>query len=64
MIRFRADEVIRVEGSLTLRFCFGEYSPMLEHTGSWKRAAETIAAEQERNVYVPFEVVDVRPEAR
>ncbi len=62
LIRFRAAEIIRIEGSLPLRFDFGDYSPMLEHTGSWAEAAETIAAEQERNVYVPYEVVDVRPE--
>jgi predicted pyridoxine 5'-phosphate oxidase superfamily flavin-nucleotide-binding protein len=35
MIRFRAEKVIRVEGSLPLRFDFGEYWPMLELTGSW-----------------------------
>ena len=63
LIRFRAEEVIRVEGSLPLRFDFGEYSPMLEHTGSWAQTAETIAAEQERNVYVPYEIFDVRPES-
>ncbi len=63
LIRFRADEVIRVEGSLPLRFDFGDYSPMLDHTGSWARAAETIAAEQERNVYVPYEIFDIRPES-
>jgi ferredoxin-NADP reductase/predicted pyridoxine 5'-phosphate oxidase superfamily flavin-nucleotide-binding protein len=63
LIRFRVEEVIRVEGALPLRFRFGEYSPMLRHTGSWARAAETIAAERERNVYVPFEVFDVRRES-
>ena len=63
LIRFRAEEVIRVEGSLPLRFDFGEYSPMLEHTGSWPQTAETIAAEKERNVYIPFEVFDVKPES-
>jgi predicted pyridoxine 5'-phosphate oxidase superfamily flavin-nucleotide-binding protein len=35
LIRFRAEEVIRVEDSLPLRFRFDEYSPMLERTGSW-----------------------------
>jgi len=39
LIRFRAEKVIRVEGSLPLRFNFGEYSPMLEPTGSWQQAA-------------------------
>jgi len=63
LIRFRAKDVIRVEGSLPLRFEFGEYSPMLGHTGSWAQTAETIAAEKERNVYVPYEVFDIRPES-
>lgn len=39
LIRFRAEKVIRVEGSLPLRFHFGEYSPMLERTGSWQQIA-------------------------
>ena len=63
LIRFRAEEVIQVEASLPLSFDFGEYSPMLAPTGSWDRAAETLAAERERNAYIPFEVVDVRPES-
>ncbi len=63
LIRFRASEVIRVEGSLPLGFTFGDYSPVLEHTGSWSKAAELIAAEQERNAYTPFEIVEVTPES-
>jgi len=63
LIRFRAEEVIRAEGNLPLRFDFGEYSPMLDHTGDWARTAESIAAEKERNLYVPFEIFDVRPES-
>ena len=39
LIRFRAEEVIRVEGSLPLRFKFGEYSPTLGRTGSWPQTA-------------------------
>ena len=35
LIRFRVEEAIRIPGSLPLRFAFGEYSPMLEGTGSW-----------------------------
>ncbi len=63
LIRFRADEVIRVEASLPLSFGFGDYSPMLQHTGSWAQAAETLAAEAERDTFVPYEVFDVRPES-
>ena len=46
LIRFSADEVVRVERSLPLRFAFGEYSPLLENTGSWTQAARVVAAEQ------------------
>ncbi len=63
LIRFRAEEVIRVEGSLPLRFGFGEYSPMLEHTGSWAQAAERIAGESERNTYVAYEIADIQTES-
>ena len=63
LIRFRAEEVVRVEGSLPLRVTFGEYSPILERTGSWTQTDEIIASERERNVYSAYEVVDVRPES-
>lgn len=36
LLRLRLDELIRVEGSLPLRFEFGEYSPVLARTGSWE----------------------------
>ncbi len=35
LIRFRAEEIIRVEGSLPLRFDFGDYSPHLAHIANW-----------------------------
>ena len=63
LLRFRAEQVIRVEGSLPLRFEFGEYSPMLDHTGSWAQTAETIAADKERNNFVSYEVFDIKPES-
>ena len=63
IIRFRAEEVIRVEAGLPLSFAFGDYSPLLEHTGSWAQAAETIAAEKERNSYLSYEVFDVQRES-
>ena len=63
LIRFSAEEVIRVEESLPLRFDFGTYSPMLEHTGSWDQARQAIAAEKERNLYLPYEVFDIEPES-
>jgi ferredoxin-NADP reductase/predicted pyridoxine 5'-phosphate oxidase superfamily flavin-nucleotide-binding protein len=63
LIRFRVEEVIRVEESLPFRFDFGTYSPMLEHTGSWDQARQAMAAEKERNLYLPFEVFDIKPES-
>ena len=63
LIRFRAGEIIRVEGSLPLRFTFGEYSPMLEHTGSWEQATETIVADKERNTYIDHEVFRIEQES-
>lgn len=62
-VRFTVAAATRVEESLPLRFVFGEYSPMLDHTGSWAEAGEIVAAERERDVYVPYEVVDVKPES-
>ena len=63
LIRFRASEVVRVEGSLPLRVTFGDYSPMLDATGSWIQADERIAADRERNAYVDFEVERVDRES-
>lgn len=42
LIRFYLGELIRVEGSLPLRFTFGDYSPALDHTGSWQQVDATI----------------------
>lgn len=63
LIRFTAAEVIRVVGSLPMRFRFGEYSPVLAQTGSWQQADETIAANRERNRYLPYEIFDVQTES-
>lgn len=63
LLRFRAEEVIRVAGSLPLRFAFGDYSPQLNFTGTWDAAAETLAAERERNAYLPYEVAEVSAES-
>ncbi|MGF1537014.1 MAG: pyridoxamine 5'-phosphate oxidase family protein [Elainellaceae cyanobacterium] len=39
LVRIRVDRWIRVLASLPFRFQFGEYSPFLEHTGSWDAVA-------------------------
>lgn len=63
LLRFRAEEVIRVAGSLPLRFAFGDYSPQLNFTGTWEAAAETLSAERDRSAYLPYEVVEVLKES-
>jgi ferredoxin-NADP reductase/predicted pyridoxine 5'-phosphate oxidase superfamily flavin-nucleotide-binding protein len=63
LIRFRAREVLHVAASLSLRFAFQEYSPLLDQTGSWQQAEDIIATESERNRYTRFEVADIRRES-
>ncbi len=63
LVRFRAEEIIRVEKTLPLRFAFGDYSPQLNFTGTWAAAAEALAAERERNAYLPYEVTEVTRES-
>ena len=41
LIRFRADEVLRIAHGLPLRFTFGDYSPMLKGTGPWESVCDT-----------------------
>lgn len=63
LIRFKLQALIRVQAGLPLNFAFGEYSPLLERTGSWAQADATIAADRERDTCVPYEVTDIRPES-
>lgn len=44
LIRLRVSHWRRVASSLPLRFRFGEYSPFLEHTGSWDAVDRTAIA--------------------
>ena len=64
LIKFVAEEVIRIERSLRHSFRFMGYSPTLEHTGNWADAAETIAADRERDTYIDYEVFDVQAESQ
>lgn len=63
LIRFRLQELVRVEAGLAFGFSFGEYSPMLDLTGSWSQAAERIAADKERDTYLSYEISDAIPES-
>ncbi|MGB3495829.1 MAG: pyridoxamine 5'-phosphate oxidase family protein [Elainellaceae cyanobacterium] len=44
-IRFHLEEWRRVKASLPLQFRFGEYSPTLQHSGSWEQMDAILAAE-------------------
>ena len=63
LIRCRVTKTIRVEQSVPLQFDFDEFSPMLDLTGSWERAEETITAENERNEYIQYKVCDTKRES-
>jgi len=63
LIRCRINGVISVEKGLPLQFNFNEYSPMLDYTGSWEQATQTLAAEKEHNQYIPYEVFDLHRES-
>jgi len=63
IVRFHIDELIRVEASLPIRWRFEEYSPILDRTGSWEQAEETITADKERNAYQEYEVFKVEKES-
>ncbi|MFZ1414824.1 MAG: pyridoxamine 5'-phosphate oxidase family protein [Defluviicoccus sp.] len=63
LLRFHIEEMIRVQGSLPLRFSFGEYSPFLEATGTWEQAMERMAANRQRDAYIPYEVFKVEKES-
>ena len=63
LVRFHLDEAVRVEGSLPMTFTFGEYSPVLDGTGDWAHASESIAAGRERNAYAEYEIFETRRES-
>ncbi|MEO1169427.1 MAG: pyridoxamine 5'-phosphate oxidase family protein [Pseudomonadota bacterium] len=63
LIRCRARSVIHVENVLPLTFAFGEFSPLLDHVGSWEDAAAALAADKERNSYIAYDVFDVQRES-
>jgi Flavodoxin reductases (ferredoxin-NADPH reductases) family 1 len=63
LLRFRIEQAVRVDNSLPLRFRFREYSPLLEATGSWPKARQTIAANRQRDTYIPLEVFKIERES-
>ena len=63
LIRLHVEEWRRVKASLPLRFTFGEYSPILQYSGSWEQMDATLAAEREQNDYQDYEVFRVEAES-
>ena len=63
LIRFTLTEGIRVEGAVPIHWRFLEYSPSLEHTGSWAEVAATVAAQREGNAYCNYRVTRIEPES-
>jgi hypothetical protein len=63
LIRFQTEQGFRVEGSLPLRFAFGEFSPFVQATGTWSEAQERMAANRERDTYARYVVDEVRQES-
>ena len=63
LLRFRAEEVIRIAGRLPFRFRFGDYSPVLDRTGTWSETGEAATAGQRRDTYHPYEVVRIDRES-
>jgi hypothetical protein len=63
LVRYRIDEVIRVEASLPAHFTPPVESPMLERTGTWTEAARTLDAERDRNEWRPFRIARIENES-
>ena len=63
LVRITVDEVIRVEGSLPLRWDFKGYAPELGRTGSWPDVAEAIAANRHRDRWRRLTVARIEKES-
>lgn len=63
LVRFHLREVIRVRDSLPLRWSGIAYSPMLNGTGTWEQAAQTLAADASRNTWRQLRVQQVHQES-
>lgn len=63
LVRYRLQEVIRVEDALPARFTRPETSPLLARTGSWAEVAQTLETERDRNEWRPFRIVRIEDES-
>ena len=63
LLRFRAEEVIRIAGRLPFRFRFGEFSPVLDRTGPRSETGEAVTVGRGRDTYSPYEIVKIDQES-
>ena len=63
LVRITIDQVIRVEGSLPLRWDFQGFAPDLGRTGSWQDVAEAIEADRHRDRWRRLTVARIETES-
>ena len=63
LVRYRIEDVLRIEDALPARFSAAVSSPLNERTGSWEEAGRTLAAEQSRSTWRPFRLVATTDES-
>lgn len=63
LVRFVPTSVILRRGALPVRFAPQEASPVLVATGTWDEAAQTRAAQAERDTWRPFTVARIETES-
>ena len=57
--RFTLTEGVRLKGAAPVRGRFGEYSPVLENTGTWQGAQSTLALQAKRREWLPYQVTKI-----
>ncbi len=63
LVRLTLDQGYLIESAMPLRWRFGEYSAILDKTGSWEEVAEKLAAREAGNVYRRYRVSGVQKES-
>lgn len=63
LVRLTLEQGSLIEDAMPLRWRFGEYSPILDKTGSWEEVAEKLAAREAGNVYRRYRVARVQKES-
>ena len=60
---FELIEARRIKNALPLRWNFNDFSANIALTGSWKEAEQARIAEQQRQQFLPFTVIDIVDES-